>query len=58
MTYQRVLGRDPTSHELDASAKFLLAAVAAAPSDNTLWQSALADLVQVLFGTNEFIYMD
>lgn len=58
LAYQRVLGRDPSSNELQASAKFLLAAVAGGADNEQLWRNSLADLIQVLFGTNEFIYMD
>lgn len=53
--YQTVLGRDPTLREQKSIASFIDVQEKSYP--NTGRELALADFVQVLFGLNEFIYV-
>ena len=54
--YQTVLGRDPTLREQKSIASFIDVQEKSYP--NTGRELALADFVQVLFGLNEFIYLE
>ena len=53
--YQTVLGRDPTLKEQKSIARFI--DVQEKSYANNGRELALADFVQVLFGLNEFIYV-
>ena len=54
--YQRTLGRAPAAAELATNRAFLDAQVASYEGGNAR-QLALADLCQVVFGLNEFVYI-
>ena len=54
--YQHVLSREPTSSELATNRAFLEAQIASYEGGNAR-QLALADLCQVVFGLNEFVYL-
>jgi len=53
--YQTVLGRAPTAKEQKSIAAFIEAQTQSYPNNGS--QLALADFAQVLFGLNEFIYV-
>lgn len=54
--YQRALGRAPNESELQSSIEFLRQQAASYGNDKGQ-ELALADLCQVIFGLNEFIYL-
>ena len=53
--YLRTLGREPTIEEAVQSVAFVQDQAASYPNDGR--QQALADLCQVMFGLNEFIFV-
>ena len=56
LLYQITLGRDPTPNESITNSAFLEEQISSYPPANARRQ-ALADLCQVMFGLNEFIYL-
>ena len=58
--YELVLGREPTEPELSLSLAFLQqqAEVHRSASDSNAEQTARVDFCQILFGMNEFVYVD
>ena len=54
--YQSTLGRDPSADEEAENLSFLQEQIASYPPPNARRQ-ALADLCQVMFGLNEFVYL-
>ncbi|MCB1064940.1 MAG: PSD1 domain-containing protein [Verrucomicrobiae bacterium] len=54
--YRRILSREPSSQELAENRAFIEAQTASYESENAR-QLALADLCQVMFSLNEFIYL-
>lgn len=58
--YQIALGREPADDELTAATAFLTAQVETYPDDDPRQRRelALADFCQVLFGLNEFVYIE
>lgn len=58
LAYERVLGRDPTVEEQLSSLEFVGRAMTGESDNEECWRAALADLVQTLLATNEFIYVD
>ncbi|MEM7012707.1 MAG: DUF1549 and DUF1553 domain-containing protein, partial [Verrucomicrobiota bacterium] len=55
--YQRTLGREPAAAELATNRAFVDAQMASYEGGNAR-QLALADLCQVVFGLNEFVYLE
>ena len=53
--FLRTLGREPTDTESKQSRSFVAAQAASYPKDGR--KRALADLCQVMFGLNEFIFI-
>jgi len=60
LAYQTVVGREPTESETKSISSFMKAQADSykAAGRNDARKLALADLSQVLFGLNEFIYVN
>jgi hypothetical protein len=56
--YLLALGREPSATELQASTAFLDGAAARRAGRGEKTDEALVDFAQVLFGLNEFMYVD
>ena len=55
--YQLALGRAPTAMEMQAATSFLESGMSNDVGKPNVQTLALADLCQVLFGLNEFVYL-
>ena len=55
--YSRALGREPRASEMSDNVSFLEAQAASYEGAGNAHQLALADLCQIVFGLNEFIYL-